>query len=71
MEQHLKNEEIQQEFETIKQEFIVNAPSEKEFTLSKANHDTRLQEDNKAGEAQKSPIGWNLKTLLLWILLGI
>lgn len=64
LEQNLKNE-------TIQQEFIVNAPSEREFAISRSNFDTTVQENGEAGRAQKTLIGWDLKMLLLWILLAI
>jgi len=57
---------------TMQQEFIVNAPSEKEFISSMLNNGANnIQENNETGYTQKSFIGYSLKTILLCILLGI
>jgi len=61
--------EQQLESKTEKQLFYVNAPSEKEFTVS-ANENTVIQDTNE-NAGRKAPQGRSLKYLLLWMLLAI
>ncbi|MEN6316406.1 MAG: BatA domain-containing protein [Clostridiaceae bacterium] len=64
--------EQQLENETVKQQFFVNAPSEKEHALSAAA--SELSDDQDVGEGweeRRVSGGWSLKMLLLWVLLAI
>ncbi len=62
IEQRLENE-------TENQRFFVNAPSEREFALSNR---TEADEPNHGADARSMPpVGWSLKTPLLWLLLAI
>mgnify|MGYP000851661803 CR=1 FL=1 len=61
--------EQQLENETVQQLFFVNAPSEKEFVLS--NHTPSVQQNSETEQENKTPRGWDLKMLILWLLLAI
>jgi Ca-activated chloride channel family protein len=61
--------EQQLESETAQQLFYVNAPSEREHELSE--HISSVQQSTEQLQASKIPGTWDMKTLLLWLLLAI